>query len=247
MTTSRGTLAIIQARMGSTRLPGKVLADLGGASALSRLVSRTRRSTFVNGIVVATSANPADEAIVAECASLDVPCFRGSEEDVLDRYYHAARYYAAESVVRITADCPLLDPELLDELISAFLNTSYDYASNALPPRYPRGLGAEIFTAEALSRAWQNATQAYQRVHVTPYFYQNTHLFRLLCVVGKTDYSHHRWTLDTVEDLALIRSIFSRFPNRDDFSWREVLELVKREPHLSEINSHVLQKELQEC
>ncbi|HTM17606.1 MAG TPA: glycosyltransferase family protein [Terracidiphilus sp.] len=247
MTTSRGTLAIIQARMRSTRLPGKVLADLGGASALARVVNRTRRSSLVTQVVVATSTILADEAIVNECASLDVPCFRGSEDDVLDRYYQAARYYAAESVVRITADCPVLDPGLLDELISAFLNTACDYGSNALPPRYPRGLGAEIFTGEALSRAWQNANQAYQRVHVTPYFYQNTHLFRLLCVVGKTDHSHHRWTLDTAEDLALIRSIYSRFQNRDDFSWEEVLELVEREPQLSKINCHVLQKQLQEC
>lgn len=243
----RRIVAIIQARVGSTRLPGKVLADLGGATALSRVIHRTRRATLLDEVIVATSVSPADAAVAAECDHLKTCCFRGSEHDVLDRYYQAALDCAADVIVRITADCPLIDPVLIDDLLSAFLSSNCDYASNALPHRYPRGLGVEAFTSEALLRAWNNATQPYERVHVTPHFYQNPQNFRVLSVAAEADFSRHRWTLDTPEDLKLIRAIYSRFGNHDDFHWRDVLDLLEREPHLAEINSHVPQKALQEC
>ncbi len=244
---SRRIVAIIQARMGSTRLPGKVLADIGGATALARVLRRGSRATALEEIVVATSTNPADQAIVDECARLNVRCFRGSEQDVLERYYQAATYFAGDAIVRITADCPLIDPELLDQLVDSFLSSGCDYASNALLARYPRGLGAEVFTIDALFRAQKEANLTYERVHVTPYFYEHPELFRICSVIGATDHSHHRWTLDTPEDLEFIRAIYSRFNNRDDFSWREVLDVIAREPHLAEINCQVRQKELQEC
>ncbi len=240
------TLAIIQARMGSTRLPGKVLLDLGGATVLARVVRRLERSQQISQIVVATTTAPADEAIVVECERLQVSSFRGSEGDVLDRYYRAARSYSADTVVRITGDCPLIDPMLVDETIRIFKDERADYASDVLPRAYPRGLDNEVFRTAALERAWHEAREPYQREHVTPYLYEHPEIFRLASAKGDVDYSHYRWTLDTPEDLILLRAIYSRFDNRDDFHWQDVIALMEREPELAELNSQVLQKSLRE-
>jgi spore coat polysaccharide biosynthesis protein SpsF len=237
-------VAIIQARMGSTRLPGKVLMDLGGETALDRVLGRLRRATMIDEIVVASTDSAVDDAVVRECQRLEVPCFRGSEDDVLDRYYQAARMFAAEVVVRITSDCPVIDPDLVDETIGAFQLQCGDYCSNSFPRTYPRGLDTEVFTMKALEQAWRRARRPYEREHVTPYFYEHPELFRLVSHQGQIDYSQHRWTLDTEEDLELLRMIYARFGNKDDFSWREVIELMEREPELAELNSHVIQETL---
>jgi len=239
-------VAIIQARMGSSRLPGKVLMDLGGEMVLGRVVRRLQRSRHISKIVVATTTVPADEVIVAECDRLEVLCFRGSEHDVLDRYYQAARANAADAVVRITSDCPLIDPELVDETVEVFRDKHADYASNVFPRTYPRGLDAEVFSFDALDRAWREAREAHQREHVTPYLYEHPQIFKLASLSGAADYSRYRWTLDTLEDLELLRTIYSRFHGRDDFSWKEVLRLMEREPELAELNSQVLQKSVRE-
>lgn len=239
-------VAIIQARMGSTRLPGKVLRDLGGETVLARVVSRTRRSTLLGGVCVATSVLPVDDVIAQECGRLSVACFRGDEEDVLDRYYQAAQHHSADAVVRITADCPLVDPELIDDTVRAFRDRKPDYATNSLLVTYPRGLDVEVFTMDALARAWREAREPYQRVHVTPYIYENPRAFTALSLVAPADYSRYRWTLDTPEDLVLLRAIYQRFGNRDDFHWREVLALMEREPEMAEMNSQVRQKALRE-
>jgi spore coat polysaccharide biosynthesis protein SpsF len=240
------TLAIIQARIGSTRLPGKVLVDLGGATVLARVVHRLERSQQITKMVVATTSVPADEVIVSECERLQVSCFRGSEDDVLDRYYQAARSYTADAVLRITSDCPLIDPELVDETVRVFRNEHADYASNVSPRTYPRGLDAEVMTSSALERAWREAREPYEREHVTPYLYEHPKSFRLASVRGDVDYSHYRWTLDTPGDLELLRAVYSRFHNRDDFHWQDVIALMEREPELAELNSQVLQKSLRE-
>jgi len=240
------TVAIIQARMGSSRLPGKVLMDLGGEMVLGRVVRRLQRSRHISKIVVATTTVPADEVIVAECDRLEVLCFRGSEHDVLDRYYQAARANAADAVVRITSDCPLIDPELVDETVEVFRDKHADYASNVFPRTYPRGLDTEVFSFDALDRAWREAREAHQREHVTPYLYEHPQIFKLASLSGAADYSRYRWTLDTLEDLELLRTIYSRFHGRDDFSWKEVLRLMEREPELAELNSQVLQKSVRE-
>jgi spore coat polysaccharide biosynthesis protein SpsF len=240
------TLAIIQARMGSTRLPGKVLLDLGGATVLARVVRRLERSQQITKVVVATTTAPVDEAIVLECERLHVLSFRGSEGDVLDRYYQAARLYSAGAVVRITADCPLIDPALVDETIRVFKDERADYASDVLARTYPRGLDSEVFTSAALERAWRDAHEPYEREHVTAYLYEHPESFRLASARGDVDYSHYRWTLDTPEDLSLLRAIYSRFDNRDDFRWQDVIALMEREPELAELNSQVLQKSLRE-
>jgi spore coat polysaccharide biosynthesis protein SpsF len=239
-------VAIIQARMGSTRLPGKVLKDLGGATVLARVVNRTQRATLLDEVVVATSVLPADDAIVKECDRLAVTWFRGDEADVLDRYHRAAVKFAVDVVVRVTADCPLVDPELIDETIRAFLDQKADYATNSLVLTYPRGLDVEVLTASALAYAWRDAREAHQRIHVTPYLYENPHLFKVLSFSAEEDQSRYRWTLDTAEDMEMLRAVYAHFGDRDDISWREVLRLMEREPGLAEMNSHVRQKALHE-
>jgi spore coat polysaccharide biosynthesis protein SpsF len=234
--------AIIQARMGSSRLPGKVLHDLGGRTMLARVCSRTAQAALVDQLVVATTTESCDDAIAAECLQLGVACFRGSEHDVLDRYCAAAAAFRADAVVRITADCPLIDAELIDDVIVALLRHQPDYAANVLRRTYPRGLDAEIATRAALERAWREATEPYQRVHVMPYFYQHPERFRLRSVTGDEDLSRHRWTVDSAEDLELVRAIYRRLAGDGGFSWREVLCLVQREPALAALNQNVRQK-----
>ena len=147
--------------------------------------------------------------------------------------------------MRITSDCPLIDGEIVDATIRIFHHERGDYASNVSQRTYPRGLDTEVFTAAALEQAWRNAHKPYEREHVTPYFYQHPELFRLVSQRGQTDYSHYRWTLDTAEDLELLRNIYARFDDREDFSWYEAVQLMRREPELAELNAHVLQKALQ--
>ncbi len=241
------TVAIIQARMGSTRLPGKALRDICGRTMLARVVRRAGRSRLVDEVAVATTTEPEDRAIVDECRSLGVPSFRGPEQDVLGRYYGAARAFSAAAVVRITSDCPLIDHEIIDQVVQAFLDKKPDYASNTLVSTYPRGLDVEVFSMDALEKAHAEASMDYQHVHVTPYLYQNPGLFRLHSVTCEEDCSHYRWTVDTQEDLDLVRTIYGRMKGDDEFSWRDVLALLEREPNLAEINRHIRQKSLEEC
>lgn len=240
-------VAIIQARMGSTRLPGKVLNDLVGDTALARVVNRTRRAELLDDVVVATSTNPSDELILAECERLSVACFRGDETDVLDRYYQCAQRFAASAVVRITADCPLIDPELIDVTVREFIDRAPDYATNSLVITYPRGLDVEVFTTEALGRCWNSARELYERVHVTPYMYEHPALFKILSLTAEQDFGRYRWTLDTAEDLEMIRAIYRHFDGKDGFSWREIIQLVENEPWLAALNSQVPQKAIREA
>lgn len=239
-------VAIIQARMGSTRLPGKVLEDVGGRSMLSRVVRRTRRASTLDEVVVATSTASQDDPILLECRRLGIGCFRGSEADVLDRYFGAAEAYRAQSVVRVTSDCPLIDWSVIDRVVSAFREGRPDYASNTLERTYPRGLDTEVMTREALARAWCEASEPYERVHVTPYLYRHPELFRLLPVIGERDASAARWTVDTPEDLLFVRTVYQRFGDTDRFSWQDAWTLVDREPELAKINGHIQHKRLED-
>lgn len=238
------TVAIIQAHMGSSRLPGKVLKDLAGRSVLERVVRRTQRCREIDQVLVATSTLPVDEALVAACGKLDVPVFRGSESDVLDRFTQAARAYQADTCVRITSDCPLIDPGVSDDIVRRFKAAvpPVDYASNKIPQSFPRGLDTEVFTREALERAWRDARQPYERAHVTIYLYEHPQQFRLLSVVSDVDRADWRWTLDTPEDYEFLRQVYQRFGGADDFAWQDVLALLAREPHLRQINAHIRQK-----
>lgn len=258
------TVAIIQARMASSRLPGKVLLDIGGQPMLVWVVERARRAQTVDEVVVATTTDASDESIAALCEARGYPCYRGSAFDVLDRYYQAARQRQAEIVVRITADCPLIDPDLIDQAVKAFagldLNASkdvqpveseqtfpYDFVANRLPPpwgrTYPIGLDIEVCSFAGLELAWKEATLPHQREHVMPYFYDQPERFRILLLNHEVNYGDLRWTVDTPQDLDLLRQIAARFPGRDDFSWLEVLQLIQTHPDLAQINARVQPKD----
>jgi len=237
-------IAIVQARMGSTRLPRKVLRDLAGKPVLARVINRTCRATTVHEVVIATTTNPLDDMITKLCEARGWSWFRGSEEDVLDRYYQAARKYQADIIVRITSDCPLIDPEVVDQVVQEFLERQpeVDYASNTWPRRtFPRGLDTEVMRTDVLERAWREDRNPAWREHVTPYIYRNPVLFRLHNVINPEDYSTLRWTVDTSEDLAFVRRIYDYF-GHDRFSWREVLQVLEEHPEWLKINQHVQQK-----
>jgi glutamate-1-semialdehyde-2,1-aminomutase len=230
-------VAIVQARMGSRRLPGKVLADIAGEAMLGRVVARTWCARTVNRVVVATSDTAADDAVEAFCGQKNYAVFRGSEADVLDRYYRAAKVFNAEVIVRVTADCPLLDPEVIDRVVAAYLAGDCDYASNTLVCTYPDGLDAEVFSATALESAWYTARRETDREHVTPYL-RSSGRFRLRnveCELGRSLH-HLRWTVDEPGDLEFVRAIYARLGANADFSWREVLSLLDAEPSLTELN-----------
>ena len=235
-------VAVIQARMGSTRLPGKVLMNIGGATCLARVAARLSRAQRIDQIVIATTTSSSDDVIVRAAEGLGVECFRGSEQDVLSRYAGAAEKSHADAVVRITSDCPLIDPDLVDRVVSEAISAGVDYASNCLPRTYPRGLDTEYFTSLALYKADAIADQPHHREHVTPIFYERRDVFRTCFVCGDRDYSQYRWTLDTPEDLELIRAIYVTFNGRDDFAWQDVISLMERSPDLASINAHIVQK-----
>lgn len=239
------TVAIVQARMGSTRLPGKVLKDLAGQSMLARVVGRLRGARLIHEVLVATTDLAADDPIISECRKCAVPVSRGDEKDVLDRYFRAAQLSKAEIVVRVTSDCPLIDAEIVDKTIAAFLESRPDYASNVMQRTYPRGLDTEVMSVAALERAWRQARKPYEREHVTPYIYEHPAEFKLLSVTAEQDDGSYRWTVDTADDLEFVRAVYARFPPDAAFSWREVLDLLNREPELVELNRSVEQKPVQ--
>ncbi|MEO7366396.1 MAG: glycosyltransferase family protein [Gemmatimonadaceae bacterium] len=241
-------IAIIQARVGSTRLPGKVLLDLGGKTVLGRVVERVGRMKKVKELIVATSNLESDDAIEEECRRLGVACFRGSEDDVLDRFRRAADTMGAEECTRITADCPLIDPGVSDDIIERFetADPAVDYASNKIPQSFPRGLDTEVFTREALERSARWAKKPYHRTHVTAYMYETPEIFTLLSVTSEVDRADWRWTIDTPEDLAFVRSVYERLDGKPNFDWLDVVKLVDDNPELANINSHVVQKAVEQ-
>lgn len=238
-------VAIVQAHMGSSRLPGKVMKDLAGTTMLGRVVERVRRCRRVDEVIVAMSTLPADDVLEAHCRrDLQVPLFRGSESDVLNRFLHAARAYEADICIRITSDCPLIDPGVTDEIIRRFEEAAppVDYCSNKIPQSFPRGLDSEVFSRAALERAAQLATQAYERAHVTIYMYEHPETFRLLSVTSDVDRADWRWTVDTPEDLAFVQRIYDELGPDRPFGWEEVVELLEERPELRDINRHIVQK-----
>jgi spore coat polysaccharide biosynthesis protein SpsF len=231
--------------MGSTRLPGKVLKDLGGKSVLARVVERTRQASLLDQTTVATSIEPADDAIVQECQRLSVACFRGSEADVLGRCYCAAQQFGADAVVRITADCPLIDPELIDEHVRHLRDRwrQVDFVTNMMRPTFPLGLAVEAMPADVLARMERMSETEELREHVTTLAYVEPNLFRIEHIRYSEDLSRLRWTVDTPEDLELVRLIFQYF-GRDQFSWTDVLPVFQRHPDWLKINQHIRQKTL---
>jgi spore coat polysaccharide biosynthesis protein SpsF len=235
-------VAIVQARMGSSRLPGKVLAELSGRPVLEWMLRRAGRAKRIDQVLVATTINSEDDAVARFCKEAGYDCFRGSAFDVLDRYYRAAEATGADVIVRLTGDCPLIDPDLLDQNIGAFLAAEppLDFAANRLPGdrTVPIGLDTEICTREALQRAWAAAQKPHEREHVMPYFYEHPEEFNILHLRHDPDYGHYRWTVDTPEDLELLRRIADHFDD-DTFSWKAVLALFEEQPELAELNARV--------
>jgi spore coat polysaccharide biosynthesis protein SpsF len=294
-------LAIIQARMSSSRLPGKVLLDISGQPMLARVISRTRKARTLDGIVVATTIEPADDPVERMCAERGYTCYRGSPQDVLDRYYQAARIYGADVIVRITGDCPVIDPEIIDATVKIFFTEAESgFAATRLPPPWrrtlPIGLDVEVVSFASLERAWKEADQPFHREHVMPFFYEGTppdlqalgrtppsrpasrgekgddaaklrsgdergnlpsptwyvthgtslRGFKVAVLNHDPDYGDLRWTVDTPDDLTLLRQIFAHFPGCETFSWQDILALFEREPDLGRINSAVRHKDFRE-
>lgn len=239
-------VTLIQARMSSTRLPGKVLADIGGKTMLARVYERSARARLPALTVIATSSNGEDDPVEEHAERLGAPIFRGSEDDVLDRFHGAALHYEADSIVRITSDSPLMDPAVIDEACQLYTQKTPDYAVNENPPVDFRGEDVEVVSFNALERAWREAAAPYERVHVTPYFYTNPHLFSIERVPWRVEVNGHRWTVDTEDDLAFVRAVYSHFECKDTFSWLEVLQLLEGRPELRAMNQGVRQKPLED-
>jgi len=266
------TIAIIQARMGSSRLPGKVLLDIGGEPMLVRVIERARRAATLSGVMVATTDDPSDDSVVRLCQERGYAFYRGSVQDVLDRYYQGSHSQNADIIVRITADCPVIDPAVIDRTVLAYFGEtlpqdevlsrrstslnlppapgSFDFTANRLPPpfhrTYPIGLDVEVCSAFALDNAWEHAKEKHDREHVMPYLYETAGRFNVLLVNHETDLGSLRWTVDTPEDLELLRRIYAHFDNHDDFSWLDVLDLWRNKSELFEINASIRHKTLRE-
>ncbi|TCT26465.1 spore coat polysaccharide biosynthesis protein SpsF [Melghiribacillus thermohalophilus] len=241
------TVAIIQARMGSTRLPGKVLKKVLGKPLLEYQLERVKKSRLIDEIVVATTVKEQDQPIVDFCTEKGVSCYRGSEEDVLARYYEAANEYEAEIVVRLTSDCPVIDPGVIDRVIQAFLeDEEADYVSNTLERTFPRGMDTEVFSFQALEQAFQSARMQSEREHVTPYIWKNSDRFSIKSVFHRDDLSIHRWTVDTPEDFELIKKMIEHlYRVQRDFSMEDMLQLLDQHPQWKEINAHIEQKKVE--
>jgi spore coat polysaccharide biosynthesis protein SpsF len=198
-----------------------------------------RQARSLSLFAVATSDHPTDDAIEKFCQLNGVPCFRGNEHDVLDRYYRAAKHFRANVIVRLTADCPLLDPATIDKVVETFMTGKFDYCSNTQQPSYPDGLDTEVFTWNALGRSWQEAQLPSEREHVSSYITKNPGLFRLGSVKHDEDFSHFRWTVDEPQDLELIREIYRHLPNKENFQLDDVLALYREHPEFATINSEI--------
>jgi spore coat polysaccharide biosynthesis protein SpsF len=262
---SARVVAVIQGRMSSSRLPGKILADIAGQPMLQRVFIRTSRAATVNETIFATTTDSSDDPVEEYCDFSGIPFTRGSLYDVLDRYYQAAKGAKADVVVRITADCPVIDPMLIDDVVNTMIDGKYDFVCNRLPPpwhrTYPIGLDVEACTFKVLAKAWKEAKEPQHREHAMPYFYEGVELtrqsrtletgisprgFKVALLHHTTDFGDYRWTVDTPEDLEFMRQVYSRFDGRDDFSWKDVLDLVHNEPKLMEINAGVKHKTLKD-
>ena len=235
-------VAIVQARMGSTRLPNKVMKEIGGVPIIELLLARLSRAKEVDQIVVATSGDEKNEQLAAHVERLGYLCVRGSEDDVLKRYLDAAHASNADVVVRVTGDCPLIDPEVVNEVISRFKSVDIDYVSNTSPPTYPDGLDTEVFTLAALERAALESEDPFDHEHVTPYF-RRPGLFKTAGIAHTEDLSGLRWTVDEPADFEVVSNVFARFAPDIHFSWKQVLQLQQNHPELFAANQTIIRNE----
>ncbi len=235
--------AIIQARMNSSRLPGKVLRPILGRPMLQHMIERVKAAETVGKTVVITSAEPSDDPIAEFCRRYHVDCYRGSLDDVLDRYYQGARAHRAKVIVRLTADCPLIDPRVIDFVVRRFQKENCDYAANTVPPpsTFPDGMDVEVFSFQALEQAWREAKKPSEREHVTFYFWKNPHLFRTLRCDGPSDRHEFRLTVDYPQDAEVITAIIRDLSVRNPlFSMEEIIDYLQTHPDVRVLNGGIV-------
>ncbi len=242
-----GIAAIVQARFGSTRLPGKILKEIYHKPILWHVVNRLSYSKQIDKIIVATTDLAEDDQVQEFCEANNFLLYRGSSEDVLSRYYNAAKSFEAKIIVRITSDCPVIDYSIIDRMLEIFIYETrlnkLDYLSNSLTRTFPRGLDTEIFSLSTLIKAHQEATEKYEREHVTPYIYNHPDIFALKNFSNEKDYSFHRWTVDTQEDFNLIEKIYKSLYGKNKlFLFEDILKLFEEHHDLIRINQNIQQK-----
>lgn len=231
-------LTILQARLSSSRLPGKVLKPIMGRPMLAYQIERVKRARNIDQIIIATSSEPSDDSIVRLCDSMNVSCYRGSLNDVLDRFYHAALQYDTEHVVRLTGDCPLCDPFLIDYAITFHMKGSFDYTSNTLEPTYPDGLDVEVCRFTCLEQAWRETKLPSDREHVMPFIHQQPERFKLGGFKNAVDLSHLRWTVDGPLDFDVVSRIYEAlYPKSPSFSMEDILAFLDTRPDLKTLNA----------
>lgn len=235
-------VAIIQARMGSSRLPGKVMADIAGKPMIFHVANRVGRAKMIDLVAVATSTHNSDDVLAAYCKNEGIRCYRGSEDDVLDRFYQAAKDFNADIVVRLSSDCPLHDPDIIDLTVKTLLESKADFVSGGMETTFPDGLDAAAFPMTTLEKTWREATLKSDREHVTTYIHHNPEKFRRETIRNGEDLSHHRWTVDEPRDLEFVRQIYARLGD-GHFGMREILALLDSYPELNRINAGISRNE----
>ncbi len=240
----RKIAAIVQIRVDSTRLPEKALSDILGKPMTLRLLERLQKSELIDEIIVATTEEKTDDKLVKIVKENNFKIFRGSTEDVLDRYYQAAKQNNIDIIVRITGDCPLVDPEIVDSIVKYFLDNIFDYVSNTIKPTYPDGICVEVFSYKPLEKTWNDARLMSEREHVTPYITKHPEKFKIKNFENTEDLSDLRWTVDEPNDLEFVREIYKRLYNKNNvFHMRDVLKLLEKNPELKNINSGIKRNE----
>ena len=240
-------ITIIQARMSSTRLPGKIMLPILGKPLIIRMIERVKSAKLIGELIIATSTNSDDDEIENLCVENNFTFYRGHLTDLLDRHYQTAKIYNADAVVKIPSDCPLIDPTIIDRVLQHYINSDeFDYVSNLHPASYPDGNDVEIFSFEALEFAWKNAAKDYEREHTTPFFWENKDVFsvgNVLWESGMNFSSTHRWTIDFPEDYEFIRKIYEElYTKNSSFSLNDILNLLKQKPEIAQINQQYLGK-----
>lgn len=231
---------IIQARVGSTRLPKKVLLPLGDKTILERVIERASKSRLASEVIVATTKKRQDHKIISLCQKIGIDFFRGSEDDVLDRYYQSALSRNSNNIIRITADCPLIDFRIIDKVIDKHLREKNDYTGNTVIDSFPDGQDVEIFTFDALKKAWKEANLLSDREHVTQYIKRNPNLFSIGSLVNERDLSKMRWTIDNPEDYDFLTKVFIKVHQKNlDFSMQEIVDFLSDNEELLKINAHI--------
>jgi len=235
---------IIQARMGSTRLPKKVLLNLQGKSVLEHIINRVKKAKKIDKVIVATTIDKEDDRIAELCEKIGIDYYRGSENDVLDRYYQAAKKFGFKNIIRITGDCPLIDPGVIDKVVELYEKENLDYATNIMPPTFPDGLDTEIFSFASLEKAWSEAKLKSNREHVTVYIWQHPDLFKQKHIKNEVDLSDKRWTLDNPEDYEFIKQVYDNlYSSKPDFKTEDILQFLKANPEIEKINQGIKRNE----